>query len=74
MPVNALQGAQFYVNCAHLRVVNEGVGWQPESEYEVSIPGMYRWGQDEIYRWVDVGNETFDIGDWVEPKPKVWEG
>lgn len=26
----------------------------------------------EIYFYADVGNETYDIRDFVEPKPVVW--
>lgn len=74
LPVNSLQGAQFYVNCAHVRIVNEGEEKQPGRDSKVDIPGVYKFGQDEIYRWVDVGNETFDIRDFVEPKPAVWVG
>ncbi|KAJ4358781.1 uncharacterized protein N0V89_003365 [Didymosphaeria variabile] len=67
-------GAQFYVNCAHLRVVNDGEAKEVGDDFKVGIPGVYTYGQPEIYRWVDIGNETFDIRDWVEPGPKVWEG
>jgi len=28
----------------------------------------------EIYFYADVGNETYDIHDFVEPKPAVWRG
>ncbi|KAL5381735.1 hypothetical protein DPSP01_006922 [Paraphaeosphaeria sporulosa] len=75
VPVDELQGAQFYVNCAHVRVLGSGAEAKvPEKVYEVDIPGVYHWGQSEIYRWVDVGNESFDIRDWVAPKPDVWLG
>ena len=28
----------------------------------------------EIYFYADVGNETYDIRDFVEPEPAVWRG
>ncbi|KAF2676453.1 lytic polysaccharide monooxygenase, partial [Lentithecium fluviatile CBS 122367] len=31
-------------------------------------------GRTEIYFYADVGNETYDIRDFVEPKPIVWTG
>ena len=39
------QDAQFYVNCAHVRIVNEGVAVEPEGKYLVKIPGVYVRGQ-----------------------------
>ncbi|KAH8729036.1 glycoside hydrolase [Phaeosphaeriaceae sp. PMI808] len=74
LPVDSLQGAQFYANCAHIRVVNAGA--QPASSPGplVQIPGVYTFGQKELYFFADVGNETYDIRDFVEPKPAVWRG
>jgi hypothetical protein len=56
----------------------------------VKIPGVYTFGQKgecwervenavanevvELYFYADVGNETYDIRDYAEPKPVVWKG
>ncbi|KAF2829115.1 hypothetical protein CC86DRAFT_436897 [Ophiobolus disseminans] len=90
LPVESLQGAQFYVNCAQVRIVGDGRGVPGPV---VGIPGVYEFGQKgmcvcgggrewdfadlvyaEIYFYADVGNETYDIGDFVEPAPAVWLG
>ncbi|KAF2007487.1 lytic polysaccharide monooxygenase [Amniculicola lignicola CBS 123094] len=52
LPVNSLQGSQFYANCAHIRVIND----------QTNI---------EIYFFVDVGDENYNISDFVEPKPAI---
>jgi hypothetical protein len=39
------QDAQFYVNCAHVEVVNSGAAVEPKQEYNVKIPGVYVRGQ-----------------------------
>jgi hypothetical protein len=67
------QGAQFYTNCAHVYIVNRGADVGRPGP-EVNIPGVYVFGQKELYFYADVGNETFDIGDFVEPAPRVWRG
>ncbi|KAJ4286683.1 hypothetical protein N0V90_012935 [Kalmusia sp. IMI 367209] len=72
LPVDSLQGAQFYSNCAHVRILNEGKVGTPGPT--AKIPGVYTFGQKEIYFYADVGNETYDIHDFVEPKPVVWKG
>lgn len=73
LPVDSLQGAQYYANCAHVRIVNPSakVGTPGPT---VKIPGVYTFGMKELYFYADVGNETYDIRDFVEPKPVVWSG
>lgn len=39
------QDAQFYVNCAHVEIVNEGEARQPDEDVTVEIPGVYVRGQ-----------------------------
>lgn len=39
------QDAQFYVNCAHVKIVNEGAAVEPGEKYLVKIPGVYVRGQ-----------------------------
>jgi hypothetical protein len=71
LPADSLQGSQFYANCAHVRILNptSNVGAPGP---QVKIPGVYTFGQKEIYFFADVGNETYNIADFVEPKPEVW--
>ncbi|KAH7083879.1 glycoside hydrolase [Paraphoma chrysanthemicola] len=73
LPVDSLQGSQFYVNCAHVKIlnINDTISIPRPT---VKIPGVYTFGQKEIYFYADVGNETYDIHDFVEPKPVVWNG
>jgi hypothetical protein len=68
------QDAQFYVNCAHVKIVNEGVAVEPEGKYLVKIPGVYVRGQKDVYF------STYDYGvkgsleGFVPPKPEVFKG
>jgi hypothetical protein len=39
------QDAQFYVNCAHVEILNKETGVQPGQEHKVKIPGVYTRGQ-----------------------------
>ncbi|OAL04086.1 hypothetical protein IQ06DRAFT_345282 [Phaeosphaeriaceae sp. SRC1lsM3a] len=71
LPANSLQGAQFYANCAHITIINQNVEIGTPGPM-VKIPGVYTFGQKELYFFADVGNETYNIHDFVEPKPKVW--
>ncbi|KAH7395247.1 glycoside hydrolase [Phaeosphaeria sp. MPI-PUGE-AT-0046c] len=73
LPANSLQGAQFYANCAHITIVNHNVEIGTPGPL-VKIPGVYTFGQKELYFFADVGNETYNIHDFVEPKPGVWQG
>lgn len=40
----------------------------------ISVPSTKRsdYVAQELYFFADVGNETYNIHDFVEPKPKVW--
>ncbi|KAH7110100.1 glycoside hydrolase [Dendryphion nanum] len=71
LPVDSIQGSQYYANCAHVRVLNANANIGTPGPL-VKIPGVYTFGQKEIYFYADVGNETYDIRDFVEPKPAVW--
>lgn len=64
--------AQFYVNCAHVQVVNDGVVGIPGPL--VKIPGLYERGQKDVY----FSSYDYGIGGsldgFVPPKPEVWRG
>ncbi|KAI0135874.1 glycoside hydrolase [Daldinia grandis] len=63
--------AQFYVNCAHIEIVN------PDAEVGtpgplVEIPGVYTRGQPDVYfKYYDM---KFNISTFVGPEPAVWLG
>ncbi|CAI6334589.1 unnamed protein product [Periconia digitata] len=67
------QDAQFYVNCAHIEVVNDNgtPGALPDG---VKIPGVYTRGQKDVYF------STYDYGlkgsldGYTTPAPEVWTG
>ncbi|KAH9893860.1 glycoside hydrolase [Xylariomycetidae sp. FL2044] len=65
--------AQFYVNCAHVNIVNENSEVGTPGPV-VNIPGVYVRGQSDVYF------STYDyIGrnvttDYTPPKPEVWSG
>ncbi|KAF2687844.1 lytic polysaccharide monooxygenase [Lentithecium fluviatile CBS 122367] len=64
--------AQFYVNCAHVQVVNDGPIGTPGPT--VKIPGVYTRGQKDVYF------SSYDYGvpgsldGFIPPKPEVWKG
>ncbi|KAF2008894.1 lytic polysaccharide monooxygenase [Aaosphaeria arxii CBS 175.79] len=67
--------SQFYVNCAHIEVVNPGVVGTPSPL--VKIPGIYERGQPDVY--FDHYNSSFiehpeDISWFIPPQPNVWKG
>ncbi|KAF2655703.1 lytic polysaccharide monooxygenase [Lophiostoma macrostomum CBS 122681] len=74
LPVDSLQGSQFYVNCAHVRILNPSISNAESPGPTTKIPGVYTFGQKEIYFYADVGTETYNISDFVEPAPRVWTG
>lgn len=43
LPVDSLHGAQFYVNCAQVKIVNPSTAGTPNPL--VNIPGVYTFGQ-----------------------------
>ncbi|KXX76303.1 Cellulose-growth-specific protein [Madurella mycetomatis] len=62
---------QFYVNCAHIEIINDiaNVG---SPEPLVKIPGIYERGQPDVYfAYYDPG---FNITTFVPPEPSVWSG
>ncbi|KAF3056224.1 extracellular glycosyl hydrolase family 78 protein [Daldinia childiae] len=62
---------QFYVNCAHVEIVN------PDTEVGtpgplVDIPGVYTRGQPDVYfNYFDL---QFNISTFTGPEPSVWSG
>jgi hypothetical protein len=64
--------AQYYVNCAHVQVINDGPVGTPGPL--VKIPGVYTRGQKDVYF------SSYDYGvprnltGFVPPKPEVWRG
>ncbi|KAK7184610.1 fungal cellulose binding domain-containing protein [Paraphaeosphaeria sporulosa] len=68
------QDAQFYVNCAHVEVINDRTGVEPGEDYKVKIPGVYTRGQKDVYfSSYDYGLEG-SLDGFVPPKPGVWQG
>jgi hypothetical protein len=64
--------AQFYVNCAHVEVVNDGAASTPGPT--VKIPGLYTRGQKDVYfSSYDYGVPR-NLDGFVPPKPEVWSG
>jgi len=80
---------QFYVNCAHIEVINTGkVGKNPGPL--VKIPGVYFRGQSGVRYfclhdvlhyanlsvdvYFDAAFDEFDIAKYKAPAPKVWDG
>ncbi|KAJ4303566.1 hypothetical protein N0V90_002465 [Kalmusia sp. IMI 367209] len=69
-----VQDAQFYVNCAHVEIVNAGDAVQPGEAYKVKIPGLYIRGQKDVYfSSYDYGLKG-SLDGFVPPKPEVWQG
>ncbi|KAK7229298.1 hypothetical protein V2G26_001468 [Clonostachys chloroleuca] len=62
--------AQFYVNCAHVEIVNDGGSDSPGPI--VKIPGVYERGQSDVY--FSAYDLNFNITTFVPPAPVVWEG
>ncbi|CAH0002245.1 unnamed protein product [Clonostachys byssicola] len=62
--------AQFYVNCAHVEIVNDGSSGSPGPT--VKIPGVYERGQSDVY--FSAYDLNFNITTFVPPAPIVWEG
>ncbi|KAI0378479.1 glycoside hydrolase [Hypomontagnella monticulosa] len=63
--------SQFYVNCAHIEIVN------PSTEVGtpgpmVKIPGIYKMGQPDVY--FSYWENGFNVTSWTGPKPEVWSG
>jgi hypothetical protein len=64
--------AQYYVNCAHVEVVNDGPVGTPGPL--VKIPGVYTRGQKDVYfSSYDYGVPR-NLDGFVPPKPEVWRG
>ncbi|KAK0745010.1 glycoside hydrolase [Apiosordaria backusii] len=63
--------AQFYVNCAHVDIVNDrdDVG---NPGPVVKIPGVYKQGQPDVY--FSTYDFDFNITTFVPPEPAVWSG
>ncbi|CAI6034621.1 unnamed protein product [Clonostachys chloroleuca] len=62
--------AQFYVNCAHVEIVNDGGSHSPGPI--VKILGVYERGQSDVY--FSAYDLNFNITTFVPPAPVVWEG
>ncbi|KAK7221422.1 hypothetical protein V2G26_009425 [Clonostachys chloroleuca] len=62
---------QFYVNCAHVEIVNNGESGIPGPT--TKIPGVYTRGQPDVYFLTyDLSDE--EVENFVPPPPIVWEG
>ncbi|GAB1315429.1 hypothetical protein MFIFM68171_05639 [Madurella fahalii] len=62
---------QFYVNCAHIEIINDSTEIGNPGPL-VKIPGVYERGQPDVYfAYYDPG---FNITTFVPPKPAVWSG
>jgi hypothetical protein len=66
--------AQFYVNCAHVEVLNDGAVGTPGPL--VNIPGVYKRGQSDVYFSVYdyLLSHNLDVSGFVPPAPVVWRG
>ncbi|KAF2445602.1 lytic polysaccharide monooxygenase [Karstenula rhodostoma CBS 690.94] len=68
------QDSQFYVNCAHVEIIGNKAGVEPDQEYKVKIPGVYTRGQEDVYFFsYDYGLKG-SLDGFVPPKPDVWQG
>ncbi|RYP22182.1 hypothetical protein DL765_001830 [Monosporascus sp. GIB2] len=63
--------AQFYVNCAHVEIVNTSGDIGTPGPL-VKIPGVYKRGQQDVY--FSSFGWGFNISTFVPPKPAVWTG
>jgi hypothetical protein len=68
------EDAQYYVNCAHIEVLNSGTAGNPAPL--VKIPGVYRRGQPDVYfSTYDLALATnFNLSLFAPPQPEVWRG
>jgi hypothetical protein len=62
--------AQFYPNCAHIEVVNDGTVGTPGPV--VQIPGAYTRGQPDVY--FSVYDFNLNVPTFQHPAPAVWTG
>ncbi|KAF2799745.1 lytic polysaccharide monooxygenase [Melanomma pulvis-pyrius CBS 109.77] len=65
------QDSQFYVNCAHVDIVNTNSNFGTPAPL-VKIPGIYTRGQKDVY--FDHFDLNFNVTQFVAPKPVVWTG
>jgi hypothetical protein len=63
--------AQFYVNCAHVEIVNTNSAIGNPAPL-VKIPGVYERGQPDVYFFAYA--PSFNISTFVPPAPAVWSG
>ncbi|KAF2749148.1 lytic polysaccharide monooxygenase [Sporormia fimetaria CBS 119925] len=65
------EDAQFYVNCAHVEIINDRDDFGTPGPL-VKIPGVYTRGQKDVY--FSTYDFDFDIAKFVPPAPVVWRG
>ncbi|KAF2868281.1 glycoside hydrolase [Massariosphaeria phaeospora] len=65
--------AQYYVNCAHIEVVNPSATVGTPSP-TVKIPGVYTRGQPDVYFSSYDYYFTPSLMPFIPPKPEVWKG
>jgi len=62
--------SQFYVNCAHVNIINNGRVGTPGPL--VKIPGVYTHGQPDAY--FNAAKPPLTGTEFIPPKPAVWTG
>lgn len=66
--------SQFYVNCAHINIVNTNAQVGTPGPL-VKIPGVYTRGQPDVYfDHYDQHLVDTNATEFVPPAPKVWSG
>ncbi|KAI0192515.1 glycoside hydrolase [Astrocystis sublimbata] len=65
-------GVQWYVNCAHVEIVNTNTDKIGTPGPMAKIPGVYTKGQPDL--WFSSYDPDFNIDEYKGPEPEVWEG